>query len=152
VLVKTLDLPSARSQAHTFDTIAKPIAQLRKIYPNVGANTLRSHLRDKYNMYVSRLVCILHSFFCTYSGDNVCVCRDVIRRYLKLVEPDLVAGRIANRIVRRTFYAAGVNHFWAMDQHDKWKRFGLFLHGCVDGFTGKILWLVIWWNNSNPIS
>ena len=37
-----------------------------------------------------------------------------------------------------------------MDQHDKWKRFGLFLHGCIDGFTGKILWLVIWWTNSNP--
>ena len=37
-----------------------------------------------------------------------------------------------------------------MDQHDKWRRFGLFLHGCVDGFTRKILWLVIWWNNSNP--
>lgn len=80
----------------------------------------------------------------------VCVCRNVIRQCLKLVEPDLAAGPIANRIVRRTFYAAGVNHFWTMNQHDKWRRFGLFLHGCVDGFTGKILWLVIWWNNSNP--
>ncbi len=36
-----------------------------------------------------------------------------------------------------------------MDQHDKWKRFGLFWHGCVDGFMGKILWLVVWWTNSN---
>ena len=77
-------------------------------------------------------------------------CREVIRRYLKLIEPNQVAGRIKNRLIRRTFYAAGVNHFWAMDQHDKWKRFGLFWHGCLDGFTGKILWLVVWWNNSNP--
>ena len=37
-----------------------------------------------------------------------------------------------------------------MGQHDKWKRFGLYWHGCLDGFTGKILWLVVWWTNSNP--
>lgn len=37
-----------------------------------------------------------------------------------------------------------------MDHHDEWKRFGLFLHGCLDVFTGKILWLIIWWNNSSP--
>jgi hypothetical protein len=76
--------------------------------------------------------------------------REVIRQYLKCTEPDKVAARLGNVAIRRTFYAAGVNHFWAMDQHDKWKRFGLFWHGCVDGFSGKILWLVIWWTNSNP--
>ena len=74
----------------------------------------------------------------------------MIQDYLKVTEPNLVAERKASRLVRHTFYAAGVNHFWAMDQHDKWKRFGLYWHGCVDGFTGKILWLIVWWNNSNP--
>jgi hypothetical protein len=78
------------------------------------------------------------------------VCREKIQGYLKLTVPDQVAGRLAKRFVRRTFYAAGINHFWAMDQHDKWKQFGLFWHGCLDGFTGKILWLVVWWTNSNP--
>jgi len=76
--------------------------------------------------------------------------RHFIGRYLKHTEPDQVVAQIKKCIVRRTFYAAGVNHFWAMDQHDKWKRFGLRWHGYVDGFLGKILWLVIWWNNSNP--
>ena len=70
--------------------------------------------------------------------------------YLKHTEPNLVMQRLSNRLVHRTFYAAGVNHFWAMDQHDKWLRFGLHWHGCVDGFTGKILWLTVWWNNLNP--
>ena len=74
----------------------------------------------------------------------------MIRKYLKLTEPDLASQRIGKRFVRRTFYAAGVNHFWAMDQHDKWLRFGLHWHGCIEGFTGKIIWLTIWWNNSNP--
>jgi hypothetical protein len=38
-----------------------------------------------------------------------------------------------------------------MDQHDKWQRFGLRLHLCVEPFSGKILWLKIWWTNSDPI-
>ena len=75
--------------------------------------------------------------------------RETIQKYLKDTEPEKVAARIGNGLICHTFYAAGVNHFWAMDQHDKWKHFGLFLHGCIDGFTGKILWLVIWWTNSN---
>jgi hypothetical protein len=77
--------------------------------------------------------------------------RAVIQRHLRGEQPDEVAQRKANRLVARpTFYAAGVNHFWTMAQNDKWKRFGLFWHGCVDGFTGKIIWLVVWWTNSNP--
>ena len=61
-----------------------------------------------------------------------------------------MSQRLGRRFARRTFYAAGVNHFWAMDQHDKWLRFGLHWHGCIEGFTGKIIWLTVWWNNSNP--
>jgi len=55
------------------------------------------------------------------------------------MEPKKVAARFGNVAIHCTFYAAGVNHFWAMDQHDKWKHFGLFWHGCMDGFSGKIL-------------
>jgi len=68
---KTLGLQSARAQAHTFDTIAGPIAQMRKMYPNAGAETLRTLLRNSYDMYVSRYV--NHwpsSIFCTNSRDR----------------------------------------------------------------------------------
>jgi hypothetical protein len=59
------------------------------------------------------------------------------------MEPELVAERLGNGIIHHTFYMVRVNHFGAMDQHDKWKCFGLFWHGCMDGSTGKILWLVL---------
>lgn len=84
------------------------MAQLRRIYPNAGTNTLRSILRDQYNMYISKSVSIFDPFFCTNSGDNAC--RELIRRYLKPAEPDRVAERITNQIVPGTFYPAGVNH------------------------------------------
>jgi hypothetical protein len=37
-----------------------------------------------------------------------------------------------------------------VDQHDKWKRFGLFLHVATEPFSGHIHWLKVWWTNSNP--
>ncbi|OJA08709.1 hypothetical protein AZE42_08886 [Rhizopogon vesiculosus] len=36
------------------------------------------------------------------------------------------------------------------DQHDKWRRFQLFLHVGIEPFSGRILWLNIWWTNYNP--
>ncbi|KAF8076875.1 hypothetical protein FPV67DRAFT_1559232 [Lyophyllum atratum] len=38
----------------------------------------------------------------------------------------------------------------AVDQHDKWMRFGLRLHTGIDPFAGRIHWLKVWWTNSNP--
>jgi hypothetical protein len=35
------------------------------------------------------------------------------------------------------------------DQHDKWKRFGLWLHIGLDPYPGRIYWLRIWWTNRN---
>ncbi|KAI6148862.1 hypothetical protein BKA82DRAFT_3978535, partial [Pisolithus tinctorius] len=48
------------------------------------------------------------------------------------------------------FWAARVNDIWAVDQHDKWLRFGLALHTAVEPFSGKILWICVWHSNCNP--
>ena len=69
---------------------------------------------------------------------------------MKQTEPEAVNARRHRRFKRRRFWATGVNDVWAIDQHDKWKRFGLFLHVGVDPFPGLILWNKIWWTNSNP--
>jgi len=39
---------------------------------------------------------------------------------------------------------------WAVDQHDKWKRFGLALHTGIDPFAGQTRWMKVWWTNNNP--
>lgn len=67
-----------------------------------------------------------------------------------MYEPKLVKERKAGRLKRRRFWAAGVNDVWAVDQHDKWLRFGLYLHNGIDLFSGKIHWIRIWWTNKNP--
>lgn len=64
-------------------------------------------------------------------------------------EPDLIRERKARRLKRKRFWSAGVNDIWCVDQHDKWKRFGLYLHIGTEPYSGYILWLRIWKGNSD---
>lgn len=66
------------------------------------------------------------------------------------MEPEEVAHRRRRGFRRRHFWAAGVNDVWPQDQHDKWGRFGLWLHAGLEAFSGEINWLKIWWTNKNP--
>jgi hypothetical protein len=49
-----LSLKSAHSEGHISDTIATPISQLRKRYPNAGAELLYTYLQTDYDMCISR--------------------------------------------------------------------------------------------------
>ncbi|KAG1744432.1 hypothetical protein EDB19DRAFT_1894566 [Suillus lakei] len=44
-------------------------------------------------------------------------------------------------IARRQFWAAGVNDLFAVDQHDKWLKYGLGLHTGIEPFSGRIMWI-----------
>jgi hypothetical protein len=76
--------------------------------------------------------------------------REVISHLLNTVEPDEVKARRRRGFKRRRFWAAGVNDVWPQDQHDKWGRFGLWLHAGLEAFSGEINWMKIWWTNKNP--
>ncbi|KAI6017262.1 hypothetical protein BKA83DRAFT_4497071 [Pisolithus microcarpus] len=78
------------------------------------------------------------------------VSRSVIRDYFATYEPHLIRHRKARHLQHHRFWAAGVNDLWAVDQHDKWSRFGLALHMGIEPFSGKILWIRIWHSNRNP--
>ena len=70
--------------------------------------------------------------------------------YLNLTEREAVEFRKQKRFRRKRFWAAGVNDVWSCDQHDKWKRFGLWLHLGLDPYPGQLQWLKVWWSNRNP--
>lgn len=73
-----------------------------------------------------------------------------MKSYFATYEPDLVRQRKARRLRRKRFWAAGVNDLFAVDQHDKWLRFGLALHTGIEPFSGRIMWMRIWHSNKNP--
>jgi hypothetical protein len=69
---------------------------------------------------------------------------------MQSVEPDLLQARKHPLTKKRVFTCAGPNEIWAIDQHDKWKRHGLWLHVGLDVYSGRVLWLKVYWTNSNP--
>lgn len=76
--------------------------------------------------------------------------RSLIVVYFRVYERNLVRERKARRLKRWRFWAAGVNDMIAVDQHDKWQRFGLRLYTGIDPFPGVVHWMKIWWTNRNP--
>lgn len=45
--------------------------------------------------------------------------------------------------VRRCYYSEGPSYVWHLDGYDKLKPYGFPIHGCIDGFSRKILWLEV---------
>ncbi|KAA1467108.1 hypothetical protein DENSPDRAFT_769383 [Dentipellis sp. KUC8613] len=120
---------STRQQRHTLDTVTPFIEVIKRRYPQRGADAITKALRMEYNIRAPRYL---------------------VLDYLRKTEPEAVKARRYRRFIRRRFWATGLNDVWAIDQHDKWQRFGLFLHACVDPYHGYIHWVKIWWTNKNP--
>ncbi|KAF8215519.1 hypothetical protein K438DRAFT_2104665 [Mycena galopus ATCC 62051] len=126
---KKLDLKGARQRAATLESIAPFYKEIRERFPTMGARAMVSTLRQDYNIKI---------------GENK------LNQILKEIEPDAVRRRLAFKFKRKRFWSAGVMDLLCFDQHDKWKRFGLWSHLGMDPYPGKIHWLKIWWTNRNP--
>jgi hypothetical protein len=111
-----------------------------------GANAIRQNLRLLHGDRVPRCVFFLHTnLMCLTCRD-----RNLVFELLHMVEYEAVQQRRHRRLKRRRFWAAGVNDVWPQDQHDKWGRFGIWLHASLEAFSGEINWLQVWWTNKNP--
>ncbi|KAG1811978.1 hypothetical protein EV424DRAFT_1593667 [Suillus variegatus] len=129
-LVKMVEFRlSARGQAHTIASIGPAIERVRACFPQQGSHDMRQTL--------------LHE-------EKITVPRALILSYMNLHHPEEVLARKSRRLKRSIYWTAGVNDIWVFDQHDKWRRFQLFLHVAIEPFSGRILWLKIWWTNRNP--
>ena len=81
-----------------------------------------------------------------------CVPRNLVQRLLKDIDPEGTDSWRRHRL-RRIYRNPGPNYAWHIDGYDKLKPFGLEIHGAIDGYSRKILWLgVPSSNNSSSIS
>jgi len=72
------------------------------------------------------------------------VCRkEDVRKELKNIDPDGVAYRKRRRLQRRKYQSPGPNYVWHIDGHNKLKTFGFSIHGCIDGYSRKLIWLEV---------
>ena len=75
---------------------------------------------------------------------------ELVRVALKEIDSEGVKRREKRRLKRRKYTNAGPNDVWHIDGNDKIKPFGFGIHGGIDGFSRKILWLRVADTNKNP--
>ena len=85
---------------------------------------------------------------------NVCsgirVTQTTVRTILNVVDPNGVELRSCHRLRRRLYFNRGPNYLLHIDGYDKLKPYGIAIHGAVDGFSRKIVWLEAGPSNNNP--
>ena len=82
---------------------------------------------------------------------GVRVAKERVRCTLKRLDPEGVKERSRNVIKRRVYETFGPNDVYHIDGNDKLKIWGFCIHGCVDGFSRKLLWLKVATTNNDPL-
>ena len=95
----------------------------------LGYRAMWRRLQSKYDVQVPRLV---------------------VQNILREVDPEGSRLRRANRLRRRNYLNPGPNYCWHVDGYDKLKPYEFPIHGCIDGFSRRILWLEIVKSNNDP--
>ena len=76
--------------------------------------------------------------------------RQLVASIMKEVDPEGVQLRKRRRLHRRTYVCPGPNFAWHVDGYDKLKPYGFSIHGCIDGFSRRLLWLQVQRSNKKP--
>lgn len=76
--------------------------------------------------------------------------RSRIMTMLREIDPEGVESRKRKRLRRRTYQAKGPNFVWHIDGYDKLKPYGFCVHGGIDGFSRRLIWLEVGTTNNNP--
>ena len=77
--------------------------------------------------------------------------KEDVRLILQELDSDGVMTRRARRLTRRQYYAPGPNFIWHADGNDKLVPYGIGIHGCIDGFSRKLIWLNAYITNKDPM-
>nr|XP_022289874.1 uncharacterized protein LOC111101612 isoform X6 [Crassostrea virginica] len=77
--------------------------------------------------------------------------REMVRQIMRTLDPVGVFQRKGNKLKRRQYFSKGPNWIWHIaDQYDKLSPYGIFISGCIDGFSRYVLWCKAGISNKNP--
>ena len=69
---------------------------------------------------------------------------------MEVLDPAGVSPRKQHKLARRSYCNKGSNYLWCINGNDKLKPFGSWIHGAIDGFSRKVLWLNVSPSNKDP--
>ena len=78
------------------------------------------------------------------------VSRTIVAQVMKDLDPAGLDARRRRTLRRRLYYSKGPNWVWHLDGYDKLKPFGFEIHGCIDEYSRRVLWLNIIRSNKDP--
>ena len=76
--------------------------------------------------------------------------KKTVRHALRILDPEGVDERLRHRLQRRQYKGRGPNFPWHIDGFDKLKPYGFCIHGGIDGYSRRILWLEVGIANNEP--
>lgn len=78
------------------------------------------------------------------------VTQNTVRACLSIIDEEGVNLRSRRCLRRRLYESKDPNYLIHIDGYDKLKPFGVAIHGAIDGFSRKIIWLKAGFSNNNP--
>ena len=72
---------------------------------------------------------------------GVVVPQDAVMYTLMQIDPKDSNNQRAHKLKWREYRNAGANSCWYLNGYDKLKPFGFPIHGCINGYSRKIIWL-----------
>ena len=114
-----------------------------------STNSIISHIRNELNNSGSCIGYRQMHQRCQRAGLNTS--REVVRIAVKFLDPDGVEERKRKHLRRRQYFARGPNYVWHIDGYDKLKPYGFSIHGAIDGFSRRIMWLRLDRSNKEPV-
>ena len=76
--------------------------------------------------------------------------KETVRLIFKSLDPVHADRRKRWKLTSREYHSFGPNHTWPIDGYDKLKPFGIPIHGAIDEYSRRILWLKLLSCNNKP--
>lgn len=153
--LKYKDICTIINEHHEIDLTMRTLKEkLRKYCLTRVRNVSDNELRNMVSTELETSACSygyrqMTEHLCIKFGINIS--KEAVRRVLKSLDPNGVSERRRHVIRRRVYDTDGPGHIYYIDGNDKLKRFGFAIHGCVDGFSRRILWLHVSTSNNDPV-
>ena len=84
------------------------------------------------------------------STSGILLRREDVRLALRELDPENVDKRQRRCLRRRKYRNPSPNYVWYIDGHDKLKTYDISIHGCIDGYSRRIIWIEVAATNKMP--
>ena len=78
------------------------------------------------------------------------VSRGIVAQIMKELDSVGADAKRRRTLRRRLCYSKGPSWVLHLDGYDKLKPFGFEIHGCIDGYSRRALWLNVLKSNKDP--